>query len=192
MKTKFGNARLSNEGYYVISSTKEGNHGKKLHRLIFEDFYQIILPSDMHIHHNDGNKTNNEIWNLIPMTNSEHIRLHKKGCKMSDDFKRKMSKIHKGKKLSSEQVEEIRQRTQGEGNPMYGKHHDIETKQKISEKVRKYDFCGRNVYFKRNLADADNPRRCFEMRYNRWTLPIGWFMEWISCEIINDLIEEAT
>ena len=40
IKTKFGNATLKN-GYYVISSCKEGNHLKFLHRLIFEDFYKL-------------------------------------------------------------------------------------------------------------------------------------------------------
>ena len=76
IKTKYGNATLNDYGYYHISSGKEGNHGKFLHRLIFEDFYNIKLPSNIEIHHDDGDKTNNEIWNLIPLTKSEHRLLH--------------------------------------------------------------------------------------------------------------------
>ena len=43
MITKFGTAKIY-RGYYIITSRKEGNHGKFLHRLIFEDFYKIKLP----------------------------------------------------------------------------------------------------------------------------------------------------
>ena len=80
IQTKYGRANINEYGYYRINSSKEGNHLKLLHRLIFEDFYNIKLPSHIEIHHEDGNKLNNEIWNLVPMTKSEHIKLHiKKG-----------------------------------------------------------------------------------------------------------------
>ena len=75
-KTKFGTAKLRQDGYWEIVSVKEGNFQKLLHRLIFEDFYQIKLPKEWIIHHDDGNKSNNEIWNLVPMTQSEHRALH--------------------------------------------------------------------------------------------------------------------
>ena len=65
IKTKYGNANLNKWGYYAITSRKEGNHGKLLHRVIFEDFYNIKLdeefPEGIHIHHIDEDKTNNEI-----------------------------------------------------------------------------------------------------------------------------------
>lgn len=81
IKTKYGNATLNDYGYYHITSGKEGNHCKYLHRLIFEDFYNIKLneefPEGIIIHHVDGNKTNNEIWNLIPIPLSEHSKLHR-------------------------------------------------------------------------------------------------------------------
>ena len=79
VQTKYGTAGISDDGYYRIYSKKEGNHMKLLHRLIFEDFYQTELPSDWIIHHEDGNKLNNEIWNLIPMTKQEHVEIHHKG-----------------------------------------------------------------------------------------------------------------
>ena len=79
MKTKFGTVKISSDGYYQIKSKKEGNFGKKLHRLIFEDFYQIKLPKHIIIHHDDGDKLNNEIWNLIPMTIGEHNVIPHKG-----------------------------------------------------------------------------------------------------------------
>lgn len=75
IETKWGSAKIVG-GYYVITTRKEGNHGKALHRLVFEDFYNIELPPDIDIHHHDGDKLNNNIWNLIPLTRSEHIAIH--------------------------------------------------------------------------------------------------------------------
>ena len=76
VQTKFGTATICNDGYYRISSRKEGNNGKKLSRLVFEDFYNIELPTNVQIHHVDGNKTNDNIWNLIPLSANEHTTLH--------------------------------------------------------------------------------------------------------------------
>lgn len=81
--SKWGTSKTNNYGYHQIKSGKEGHHGKLLHRLIFEDYYNINLeeefPNGVHIHHQDENKLNNEIWNLIPMSPSEHSSLHNKG-----------------------------------------------------------------------------------------------------------------
>ena len=76
IQTKYGKAMIGKNGYYQIVTNEKGNDKKLLHRLIFEDFYNIKLPSDVIIHHNDGNKTNNKIWNLIPMSQTEHMNIH--------------------------------------------------------------------------------------------------------------------
>ena len=78
METKFGNAELWGNGYYYITSTKEGNFKKLLHRLIFEDFYGPI-PDGCNIHHKDGNPLNNCIMNLQLLTKSQHHKLHSTG-----------------------------------------------------------------------------------------------------------------
>jgi len=97
VQTKFGNVSM-HKGYLVITSRAEGNYGKSLHRLIFEDFYQCDLdemfPEGIIIHHDDENKLNNEIWNLIPMTRSEHKALHNKGNKYGS-YKRSEEQIRK-------------------------------------------------------------------------------------------------
>lgn len=92
IQTKYGTVGISDDGYYRIYSKKEGNYMKLLHRLIFEDFYQTKIPNDWIIHHEDGNKLNNEIWNLIPMTKQEHVELHHKGKIVSSEIRKKMSK----------------------------------------------------------------------------------------------------
>ena len=122
LKTKFGNAKLGKKGYYYISSWKEGNNGKALHRLIFEDFYQIELPSNIHVHHDDGNKTNNEIWNLIPMTASEHKILHNKGNKWGV-----------GRIVSDEERELLSKLNTGPNNSMYGIKLGFEERKELSK-----------------------------------------------------------
>ena len=77
MKTIFGNAKID-DGYYMITSRKEGYHGKFLHRLIFEKEYGEI-PKGFVIHHKDGNKLNNCIGNLELMTHKSHSKLHNTG-----------------------------------------------------------------------------------------------------------------
>ena len=101
MKTIYGNAEITNEGYYRITTEKEGKHGKLLHRLIFEDFYGPI-PNGCVIHHKDGVKTNNCIMNLQLLTKSEHHKLHSKcenhpmfGKHHSDETRRKISEAKK-------------------------------------------------------------------------------------------------
>ena len=57
MKTKYGNAKIGNMGYYVITSYKEGNHRKLLHRLIWEDFWKTEVPKGYDIHHKNEDRT---------------------------------------------------------------------------------------------------------------------------------------
>ena len=113
INTKFGIARISNDGYWRITSSKEGNNGKRLHRLIFEDYHKCTLLPNAVIHHRDGNKLNNRYENLELMSRGEHSILHHKGennhmwgKNHSDETKQKMSensaRYWKGKKFSDE------------------------------------------------------------------------------------------
>jgi hypothetical protein len=89
MKTKYGNAKITNEGYYVITS---GEYRKKLlHRLIFEDYHDCKLDSNDIIHHIDGDKTNNHPTNLICMSKKAHALLHHKDKIISEESKQKIS-----------------------------------------------------------------------------------------------------
>lgn len=48
----------------------------KIHRKIYEDYYNLRLTSDIEIHHIDGNHDNNDISNLKPVTIQEHYNIH--------------------------------------------------------------------------------------------------------------------
>jgi hypothetical protein len=52
------------------------------HRLVWEEHYGEI-PEGMQIHHIDGDKTNNDMSNLMLLTPLEHKRIHE-GCVLKD------------------------------------------------------------------------------------------------------------
>ena len=121
--TKYGNAGLyGKKKYYIISSVKEGNHGKYLHVLIWEDHYGIKKPEGCDIHHIDGDSKNNSIQNLICVPSKIHQSFHSKG----NDY-------CLGRKHTPETKKKISNALKGENHPFYGKHHSEETRKKISE-----------------------------------------------------------
>ena len=69
---------------------------------------------------------------LIFMTHSEHQFLHRKGKHLSEEWKKKMREVRKGKRL-------------GKDNPFYGKHHSDEVKKKLSE-INKVRMKGKNIW----------------------------------------------
>ena len=79
MQTVFGTAKIQKNGYYVITSRKEGNNKKKLHILVWERYYGKSVPKGRIIHHKNMLKTDNHIDNLILMDNIEHKSYHTKG-----------------------------------------------------------------------------------------------------------------
>lgn len=66
-----------------------------------------------------GEYYNRPAIEFIFLTPKEHISLHNKGKKLSEETKRKLSEKNKGEK-----------------HPMYGKSHSEETRKKISEKQK--------------------------------------------------------
>lgn len=144
IKTKFGNASMDSTGYYKITTQKEGNFEKYLHRLIYEEHYGKI-PDGYVVHHKNHNKLDNDPNNLELMSRAEHTVLHSKGNKYwlgkkhTEETKQKLSKAHTGKKYSKERIQQMSEMFGGKNNPMYGKHHTEETKRKIKERrTKKY------------------------------------------------------
>lgn len=110
INTKFGTAKIYN-GRYYITSRKEGNNHKYLHRLIYEDHYGVKLPPHIVVHHIDGNPLNNDINNLKAMTKEEHTKIHHSGRDCSFYGKHFYGKL----------------------NGMYGKKQKLSSKLKISK-----------------------------------------------------------
>ena len=71
INTKYGLVHEDHNGYYYTSDNR------RLHRVIWEDFYGQKIPDGMVIHHKDMNRKNNDISNLQLMTSEAHTELHK-------------------------------------------------------------------------------------------------------------------
>lgn len=139
LHTKYGNAKISNKGYYVITSKKEGNNMKSLHRLIAKDYFgdwidePLINGEQIDIHHIDGNPLNNCVLNLLPLPKSEHNKIHNTGENhpnygkhLSDETKKKLSESKKGIPKSEEHKQKL-------SEAMKGKTHSEKSKYKMSE-----------------------------------------------------------
>lgn len=130
INTKFGNARINNDGYYIISSKKEGNNGKLLHRLIWESIWGK-LPEGWIVHHLDGNKTNNCILNLYGMSRKYHNKLHftgennpNYGITLSEERKEQIRRYNLGRDIPEETRLKISKNKNSNGLYRVIKHKD--------------------------------------------------------------------
>lgn len=96
----------------------------------------------------EGRYYNRPAAELIFLTHSEHIRIHKTGKQQSEETIRKRSEALKGKNKGKHQSEETRKKISefnkkyykensgirnGKNNPMYGRKASFETRKKQSE-----------------------------------------------------------
>ena len=126
MKSKFGNVKLNSKGYFIVTSGKEGNNGKFLHRLIWEDFYGYEMPEGYVVHHKNGDSADNCILNLQLMRKKEHSRLHRLGKPLSNETQLKLREIFRnrkpywqGKKRSEETRRKISGALKGNKSPFW-------------------------------------------------------------------------
>jgi len=135
----------------VISETKQvfqgktyylcGNYfqrkGKRLHREVWESLNGPI-PKGFHVHHKDGDRSNNDISNLHLMKESEHLRLHgntpearawaMKAIEIARDHAKEWHKTPEGRKMHSEWAREAAK--------------------KIKPTLFKCEVCGKSFYSK--------------------------------------------
>jgi hypothetical protein len=147
IQTKFGNASIkgNREGYYQITTTKEGNYKKYLHILIWEDWYGISVPKRYVIHHIDNNKINNKIYNLQCITKENHDKYHglkKKSIPLTKEHRKKLSENHAN--VSKEK------------NPFYGKTHSIDSIKKNSKNAIHRKLEEKDVILIRKLLKNTN------------------------------------
>lgn len=75
-------------GYYLCSTNDSTGSRKRMHVYVWE-YYNGLVPDGYHIHHIDGDKSNNTIENLQLLSATEHEKLH---GGMWDDERRKLAR----------------------------------------------------------------------------------------------------
>ena len=136
--------------------------GHKLHEWQVHTHYG--WKQGMDIHHIDKNKMNNSLSNLVYLTRSEHMKIHKKG-----------NKYFFGKHHSEETKLKIGEASKGNKN-MLGKHHTEETKRKMSEA-------------KKNMSE-ETKRKISEAKKGKTSPNKGKHYKWITNGIESRQIAE--
>lgn len=117
-------------GYKTVRLTKNSiTKGYFVHRLVAIAF--IPNPYNLpEVGHKDESRNNNEVDNLEWVTKSKNANMPLR--------RKRISQKAKGRILSEEHKNKIREALEGERNPFYGKHHSEETKALLREKNSKY------------------------------------------------------
>lgn len=209
LQSSFNKYGEKNFEFGLIKSTKE----RYLNRLekLFIKKYDSTNPNNGYNIAKGGNS--NSGWIAPPEVRAKMSKSHKgrKHYPMTDETKQKISNSLKGnipwnKGKSCPQL-------QGSNHPMYGKHHSEKSKQMISESKKgqtlsdetkqllseirskyniwdyskvKYD---KYIMFQRNRTP--NPCKCFKLVYDKQRIEIGRFIDFVTVEIINELIKES-
>lgn len=66
--------KFNGESYYLCGQYFQ-RKGKRLHRTVWE-FHNGTIPKGYHVHHKDGNRSNNAIENLVLMLGKDHLSEH--------------------------------------------------------------------------------------------------------------------
>ena len=190
LHTKFGTARISNDGYYQIISRREGNRGKLLHRLIFEDYHNCKLDKNDVIHHLDFDKKNNHYTNLVCMSRKAHSILHKKNKTLSEETKQKMSEY-----WDSEEGQSQKQKMSESIKEYWDSEEGQNQKQKMSESRKNKYATIKKAGFTKNgkqnyalkfegkvLKESINPNKLLEDFLTNYPLEIIKIPEWLKEE----------
>ena len=118
-------------GYIFINLYKNKKiHHKSVHRLVASTF--IPNPQNKsQVNHIDGDKTNNKVENLEWCTAKENSQ-HAWNTGLSKSLKGEKNPMY-GKHHTKETKNKISESLKGEKNSFYGKHHTEETKQILSK-----------------------------------------------------------
>ena len=126
------------------------------------------------------------------------------GTKLSQEVKDKISKSTMGMHRSPD-TEFKKGQMSGINNPMYNRHHTLESRQKMSESTKGQYIGKNNPKSKYTLWDnikchynktdmfkyktEPRPRKVFILKYNTKMVRIGGFLDFYTCELLYDIVD---
>lgn len=120
----------------------------------------------------------------MPQTAKDKISKALKGVPKKPEHVKKIAEANKGKTISDEDK-------QKKSKALKDFYKNPINHEKKSEQMRQYHFCGNNSTYRKDLVSEEKPKKCFQFKYDWKRVPIGLFHEWISCDILARLIDEA-
>jgi hypothetical protein len=96
--------RLQKNGYYTICI---GNKKKYVHRIVMEEYLGRPIEKHEHVHHINGDKTDNRIENLELIDSREHERYHAIIRGLGHN-KKGVSPVNKTSRTTIETIREMR------------------------------------------------------------------------------------
>lgn len=91
--------KFNGESYYLCGSYYQ-RKGRRLHRTVWE-YHNGDIPKGYHVHHIDGDRSNNQIDNLVLMLGSEHLSAH-----MSDPARKEQARESVKKAIAAAPAQE--------------------------------------------------------------------------------------
>lgn len=177
MKTEYGMALPNRFGNYII---QDGEHeGKRVDILTYESFYNVKIEDGYVLHHINDDKSDNDINNLVLMTDNDHKNLHKVYNYYKilddgvDDAGNKLYSLYApdGKKIKSSTDKDKLEKDlkKREQNDLY-KETVINEKGKHIETFEKYYEMGA----KRTLTELSKETGFAESTLSRWNNTFNW------------------
>lgn len=70
--------RIDKRGYEVLKKTTRNCRMIRYHVVVAESFFRGPMPEGNEIHHRDEDKLNNEPWNLMVCSQTQHKIIHRR------------------------------------------------------------------------------------------------------------------
>lgn len=87
---------INTSGHLYFGFQVDGKHiVKGLHVAIYESYNKTTVPNGYVIHHIDGNPENNELSNLLMMSDSSHKRMHRNEKPLMHIAQKVATELHK-------------------------------------------------------------------------------------------------
>ncbi len=130
-------------GYY-LSSKKIGGSRKRLHVYVYEKSHGKIKKGN-HIHHIDGDKSNNEPSNLMQLTTVEHEKYH-------GSHQEKELKEFKAKNVVKNAMPKAAAWHKSEEGKKWHSEHAKMQAMRVPMKEKICQYCGKSFYTKKSDA----------------------------------------